>query len=135
MAKYDKNGHLIVRDSKGRFQKGVACNPRGRPPKSQTLTGVLRAYGYVADKNGIPNKRALAEKLWELAIGGSIPAARLIYEHVDGKPPVRIDSPDTAIGHSDTLVREIVITIPSNGVSNEVIDVEPISVKEVETTE
>ena len=75
----------------GRFAKGNCANPAGRPRKKRALSALLRSIGAHKTDDGIPKRRALAEKVWELALDGDLAAARLIYEYCDGKPPQSLD--------------------------------------------
>jgi len=68
---------------------GQGGNPNGRPKKGQALTDALRTLGnkrdVVTDEGRkIARKKALAEKLWALALAGDLQAIKLIIERLDG---------------------------------------------------
>lgn len=71
------------------WRAGQGGNPNGRPKKGEALSDVLRDLGRLRDvKKGdkkIARKRALAERVWQMALGGDIQAIRLIYDRIDGK--------------------------------------------------
>lgn len=70
------------------FAKGQSGNPNGRPKIRPQLTPALRAVlGKTAPDGATTNRRALAEKLVEIALAGDIQAIKLIFERVDGKVP------------------------------------------------
>ncbi len=68
------------------FQKGQSGNPKGRPKKGQTMADALRTVPNKT-QDGKQNKRAVAEKLVEMARGGNLEAMKLLFERVDGKVP------------------------------------------------
>lgn len=64
------------------WKPGESGNPKGRPPKGESLTETLET---VVDKNEI------ARKLYELAMEGDIPALKYIYDRIDGRPKETIE--------------------------------------------
>ena len=67
------------------FPKGVSGNPRGRPPKGETLTETLR------EVLGGEGKRLVAEKLLAMALGKGrqkayFPALKYLIDRLDGEP-------------------------------------------------
>jgi len=64
------------------WKPGQSGNPKGRPPKGQSLTDALKER---------VDKQAIADKLYEMAIEGDISALKYIYDRVDGKPGESID--------------------------------------------
>lgn len=85
--------------------KGVSGNPKGKPKKDETFTGILRKVLKEPsvkwkDKNGkerkISGKEAVARKLVELAVHGDIGAIKYIGDRNDGKPAVAEKSVEDA---------------------------------------
>ena len=79
------------------FSKGQSGNPNGRPKVRPQLTPALRSIlGKKAPDGVMTNRRAIAEKLVEIALDGDIQAIKLIFERVDGKvpEPVEVSGPD-----------------------------------------
>lgn len=69
------------------FQPGQSGNPKGRPKKGQAMSDQLRTVLNKKNKDGTPNKRAIAEKLVELATEGHVEAMKVVFERIDGKVP------------------------------------------------
>ena len=61
------------------WQKGVSGNPKGRPPKGETMTDTLAELA-MGDKEGI------AKKLIALAKKGNVAALKYVYDRIDGMP-------------------------------------------------
>ena len=76
------------------FLPGQSGNPNGRPRKGETVTDALRAYASAKWK-GKPAKKALAERLWTLAMENDdavgIAALRYIYDRLDGRPKESVE--------------------------------------------
>jgi len=65
-------------------------NRKGRPPKEYCLTDILKEQGNIEDVNTgagkISRKKAIAQKLWAMAMEGDVNALKYLYDRVDGKP-------------------------------------------------
>ncbi len=87
-----------ARDERGRWRPGYSGNPRGRPPKGQALSEHLRNVlaEEVETVGGcrVTRARLLAKALVERATAGDMRAARLVLEHVDGKPAPKRETQD-----------------------------------------
>ena len=64
------------------WKPGQSGNPKGRPPKGDTMTEALKEK---------VDKEAVAEKLYAMAMEGDIAALKYIYDRVDGKPRESVD--------------------------------------------
>jgi hypothetical protein len=67
------------------FAKGESGNPKGRPPKGESLTDALK------EAIGEEGKRLVAEKLLTMALGKGrqkpyFPALKYLFDRVDGEP-------------------------------------------------
>jgi hypothetical protein len=69
------------RDEQGRFKEGSSGNPNGRPKKGHAITDVIRQM--MDEKPEI--KKALATKLFELALGGDLAAIRELMDRLEGR--------------------------------------------------
>ena len=68
------------------WKKGQSGNPKGPTPHALPISRLLRTVGNTRTEEGKLRKRALAEKMYEIALKGDVGAARLVYEYCDGKP-------------------------------------------------
>ncbi len=73
---------VAIRDDQGKFVPGVSGNPNGRPPKGHSITDTIRAM--MDEKPEI--KRALGQKVLQMALEGDGAALRLIWSYIDGMP-------------------------------------------------
>jgi hypothetical protein len=78
---------------------------------------MLRTAGNARHKEGITRKRALAEKIWEMALDGNLQAARLIYEYVDGKPAQRLEH--VGAGGGPVIIKGYSVVSPDDWPENE----------------
>jgi hypothetical protein len=74
------------------WRAGRSGNPRGRPPKGMTLSGLMRDMAEGVTASGVTHKQVVVAKIWEMAEGGDLAAARLVFEYVDGKPVERVEA-------------------------------------------
>ena len=85
------------------WHKGQSGNPKGRPPRSRTMSAMLAVEG--SKKIGRrTRKEIVAQLLWEFAVSGTVQmgdqllvaddplewfnAVKWIYNHLDGPAPV-----------------------------------------------
>ncbi len=75
------------------WNAGQSGNPRGRPRKGRSVTELIEKLGQGKREN-IPLTRLeeLVRKLYELAIGGDVAAARVIRAYVEGMPVERVQA-------------------------------------------
>src|SRR5262245_37311436 len=79
-----------------RFVKGQSGNPKGRPPKHECLTSLLKEELEnisSADKEGRTWKELIVLATLKLAMKGNAAALREVWERVDGKvrhPPQQL---------------------------------------------
>ena len=98
------NGSLInsgeaERKSRGQtnlkpFPKGVSGNPKGRPPKHDTFTSLLKEEiekQCPDDASGKTWKECLVIATLKLAIKGNATALKELWDRVDGKVPLRMN--------------------------------------------
>src|SRR5690349_9336295 len=76
------------RDTGGRFKPGQSGNPNGRP-KGTTISEYLRRESEVLVGDRTKGE-IVAEKAFDLAMGGDMKAIVFISERLDGKVPTRI---------------------------------------------
>ena len=60
-----------------KFAKGTSGNPRGRPPKGQSITEMIRSK---------LDRDRFVSTLLTLAYGGDLTAIKLVLNYVDGLP-------------------------------------------------
>jgi hypothetical protein len=94
-------------EKRGRpFSQGESGNPRGRPPKGETLTDALKAV------IGEEGKTLVAEKLLTLALGKGkrgkpyFPALKYLFDRVDGEPIKAIQAAIETANLPVVLLRE-----------------------------
>lgn len=77
----------------GTFAPGTSGNPRGRPRKGSTLTDFLRwsASQIVSAEDRRTKAQAAAEAAWQAAIGGDVPALKLVFDRYDGPLPQKLE--------------------------------------------
>lgn len=84
------------------FPKGVSGNPAGRPPKGQTITDAIRSM--MGEKPEI--KKALTQKILQMALEGDIAAIRMLWNYLDGMPKqlIEINDPQKEIAEMKEYV-------------------------------
>lgn len=73
------------------FEKGRSGNPKGRPPKEWTMTGLYKEAGEEETETGEPRKKIVARKLWEKAQKGDVLAIKELGNRIDGMPKQSMD--------------------------------------------
>ncbi len=75
------------------WARGQSGNPRGRPRKGQTVTELIEQVGR-AKRTGAAMARLeeLVRKLYDLAIGGDVAAAKLLLAYIEGTPVERVQA-------------------------------------------
>jgi hypothetical protein len=69
-----------------RWQPGQSGNPKGRPPKLLSITGLIKErLDKVDEKTGKTYAQLVAEKCVELALDGNHEAQKEILNRIDGK--------------------------------------------------
>jgi hypothetical protein len=87
------------RQANGRFGLGNNANPQGRPIMGNAVSDVLRQI----IEEEPDKKRALGEKLLEMALSGNLPAIREVLDRLEGKPTTRVELKDTSERESETV--------------------------------
>jgi len=70
------------RDEQGKFIPGMSGNPNGRPRKEHSITDTIKAM--MDEKPEI--KRALGEKILDMAMKGDVTAIKTLWQYMDGMP-------------------------------------------------
>jgi len=90
--KQRRNSHLKPYD----WKPGQSGNPKGRPPKKQCLTSLLKEAlekQVPKDKKKRTWGEVLTEQLLVKAAKGDMVAQRLIWEYTEGKPKQEMEIP------------------------------------------
>ena len=69
------------------FKKGQSGNPNGRPPKGYSITDTIREM--MDEKPEI--KKALGNKILQMALNGDIVAMKTIWSYLDGMPQQSVE--------------------------------------------
>jgi len=102
MKKSSVHEDLINRTKSRRFKPGQSGNPKGRPPKRNCLTSLLKEAMEKTcpqDKGKRTWAQVINEQLLKMAKKGDLHAMRLIYEYVEGKPRQEIETPSDVTIH------------------------------------
>ena len=83
-----------TKPNKTSFKKGQSGNPKGRPPKGETLTDILRKQldesAEFKDAKGKKTRKQLKEiisqRLISLAMSGDVSSLKYIFDRTDGYP-------------------------------------------------
>lgn len=92
-----KNTDKRLKNLKPHFKPGKSGNPKGRPPKRNCLTSLLKDAVQETcpqDKEKRTWSEILTERLLKMASKGDLRAMRLIFEYVEGKPKQEPGTPD-----------------------------------------
>lgn len=76
------------------FQKGETGNPKGRPKRDWTWTGLMEQVAEESSVDGKTKKEILINKLYELALSGDVVAMKEILNRMDGTPTKSILAPN-----------------------------------------
>ena len=66
-------------------------NKKGAPKREWTMRGLLKEALEEEDKNGIPYKKGISQKLAKLAKSGDIVAIKEVNNRIDGMPQASVD--------------------------------------------
>lgn len=96
MAKATKAKKEVVRDEQGRFPKGVSGNPAGRPKNARNaITDIKQELELAVRQNMSPIKIAqVVDKMYELALEGSVGAAKLLLDKTISNARTETDDQD-----------------------------------------
>ena len=75
-----------MKTPKTAWKKGESGNLNGRPPKGHSITETIKAM--MAERPEI--KRALGQKILEMALKGDITAIKTLWNYMDGMPAQNI---------------------------------------------
>ena len=75
-----------MKTPKTAWKKGESGNLNGRPPKGYSITETIKAM--MAERPEI--KRALGQKILEMALKGDITAIKTLWNYMDGMPAQNI---------------------------------------------
>jgi hypothetical protein len=83
-----------------RWKPGQSGNPKGRPPKRECLTSLLKEAmdsPCPQDKQKRTWTEVITEKLLTMAVKGDLTAIKLIFEYVVGKPAQMAETPSDVV--------------------------------------
>jgi hypothetical protein len=90
---------MVDRDASGRVKAGSVLNPHGgrahKTSKYLSVAEALRRIGSEPFEGEMPRAEMLARVAWSKAIAGELEWARLVIEHIDGKPIQRVAGDDS----------------------------------------
>lgn len=83
----------------GKLKSGFAVHPeninrKGRPPKGESITGLMREHLWNKPEKGkVARKEKFINVVWELAAKDhDLNAIKLIWNYMDGKPTQKIQA-------------------------------------------
>lgn len=87
----DREKQEINRNEKGQWEPGTSGNPKGRPPKGQSLTELMREFlEDVPEGREITYKELFIKNVITMALQGDFYAIKLIWNYIDGMPTQRV---------------------------------------------
>jgi len=80
----------------GTVEKGQVLNPHGRPKKEVSITHIMNTFldELELGEDKINGKKAVVQKIFQLAMQGDLPALKYICDRIDGTPIAAIKQVD-----------------------------------------
>lgn len=94
-----------------RWKPGQSGNPRGRPPRGETMTDLLKRLAEVQFDDARSKREAICEIMLRKAAEGEPWAVRETWDRIEGKPAVHIEvskKDDLLRGMSDAEVLDMI---------------------------
>jgi hypothetical protein len=78
------------------IEKGQVLNPHGRPKKEASITHIMNTFldELELGEDKINGKKAVVQKIFQLAMQGDLPALKYICDRIDGTPIAAVKQVD-----------------------------------------
>lgn len=96
------------------FPKGTSGNPAGRPKGLSLVAELRKELAKKAHGTNIPLKTMVAARLVQMALAGDVPAIKVCFEYVDGKPAQPVEH-SGEIDMTLTTAREVLRVVGGTG--------------------
>lgn len=102
---------LVEAGKATRFKPGQVTNPGGRPKKKPLTDELRRLLRESSDGSQYTNAHMVAWEMIQRAKAGDVPAARLIWEYIEGKPVQPIDLRRSLTDEAERMAQELGMSV------------------------